>query len=1051
VASPYASATGGSSGGSPYLTAGGGSSTSSPYASAGAGSASAAAAAPSKKRSFLGDVGHFVASKAGLAGHDLKSIPGGFVQLGEATAHDLYQGVRHPLTVDKHPHVLPLVEGMAKSSATSLEHPLRDPFQTVVTIAPILRFAGGAAVRAGAAADAARAGKGVTAAVKAAAAKPELAPRLIRQGETQVPLHASKNPAVRLVQAGYDKVIQHALDTNPEGRVAAHASKRVGGALAETERYRTRMQDVPAGMVEHGGAKLGPGKLSPARIVSAKVPRKIQEAALRLTSENSTAEEAAVYHRGQAAKNVGVKANLRLAKVYDQVAKNGLLTQDHEGNVVVNAADHPRLAELDARIAAGQDQVDKIAADHGLMTDEQLASRRNGPARIRNGATYEAPTPGKLGVVSQGLLKQRAHVARLETLHQRSLDQAAAKAAPSENVHTTPAGVEKPPGPKTPGAPSALPAKGATTATTERLGAALSVERDRLAQMEAAAANRVAPTGVVGGAPAREGRGFVSYKTLEPRAPKNATSSAAGPVVGKTKSFIPATPITYEGLAKGLVPDNTSRLVARHMRDAYRYVNTDNFRRTVLGTGAAARRSSRDVLVREPDAETVDKLSPELEDLLGRKHSTVGELDAVHSGFEAWRQQIVPGLARNFADEKSAGIGAAAPKGYRWVDRNVLGDLGKPGPGPRGALGAATDKTNTAVTSATVYFKLGHIGTRVFTNAATNIIQGSATPLQIAKSNTLWHALTDMERAKALAASGQHSFAALPMTDESGLLSKGISAAGRAGAQWWAKHADAPFRFNSIAYEARKAGFDTPEKFKLLLDQLENPHAHNLNAAQAAKVDWIAKRANREGIAYDRLGDFERRYITRAFWFYPWTAGATRFAVNTLLEHPYKSAVIGNAGVQGRKTQAAELGDLPSYEQGLFRVAGSGDHPLIADFSTFSPFSTPAELLQTPGVGSADQFLNPAYAALLQLGTRTNQYGQHSNTPVTDAASSLFSPTPESQILTAYLKRHQDQSKRMFHTTWGSALARAAAGPGLPRRLNLTAAHSSAARERSGR
>jgi hypothetical protein len=54
----------------------------------------------------------------------------------------------------------------------------------------------------------------------------------------------------------------------------------------------------------------------------------------------------------------------------------------------------------------------------------------------------------------------------------------------------------------------------------------------------------------------------------------------------------------------------------------------------------------------------------------------------------------------------------------------------------------------------------------------------------------------------------------------------------RPGAKWWAKHADAPFRFNSIAYEARKAGFDTPAKFRDLLDQAREPARHNMNAAE---------------------------------------------------------------------------------------------------------------------------------------------------------------------------------------------------------------------------
>lgn len=1056
MGSPYATGSAGS--GSPYATGTAG--AGSPYAGGGSSNK------PPKKKSggILGGLEsgfHWTAAKASLAGHDLKAMPGGAVQAATTFGKDTDQALHklgtslglHPATpADKKPvykKTAALGKAYVEQTKTVVEHPLRDPFLTAVSLAPFFKVAGGAALRGGAAVKVARAGEGPVAVVKAAAKKPVIEPRLIAHGDAQIPLHASANPAVRLVQAGYDKVIQHALNTNPDSRLGSHATKRLSGSLAETERYRTRMRETPASVIEATGVKLGPRKLSPRRAVSGLVPRKVQEAALRLTSENSTAQEVAAFHRGQAQKGVALKPNLKQARLYDQVAKHGLLTQDEHGNVIVDAAAHPNLAVLDAHIAEGQAQVDEIAKAHDLMTEEQLQARRNGPARIRNGAIYEEPTPGKAGVPSQALLRQRSQVARLEQLHGRALARAADNATAYPNVHTTPSGLEKAPGPRTPGAPSDMVPAGTTNPITDRLGAALSVARDRLQSMEAAAAGRVKPTGIVGGESARPGRGFVTYRTLEPKAPKNQVAGSSGPVVGKVKSFISRQPFTGHGLELGKVPDNTSRLVAQHMRDAYRYVNTDSYRRTVLTTGSDARRTSRDVLVRNPDAEHVAQLSPNIEDLIGRKQLTVGELDGVKHGFEAWRQTLVPGLAKDFADERASGIGTAAPEGYKWVDRNILGDLGKPGPGPRNVFGRAADKINTSVTAATVYFKLGHVGTRVFTNAATNIVQGSAKPTEIAKSLDLWHALTPEERLKGLAVGGQGGFHALPLTDETGVLSKAISGAGRIGANWWAKHADAPFRFNSVAYEARKAGIDTPEKFRVFLHQLENPEG--LNAAQAAKIDWIAKRANREGIAYDRLSHFERQYITRAFWFYPWVAGASRFAINTLMEHPYKAAAIANVGAQGRQQQAIDFGPVPSYEGGLFKLAGSGDHPLAADFSTFSPFATPADVLETGSFGSASEFLNPAYAALLQLATRQNQYGQHTNTPLTDAGSALVSPTPESQIITAYLHRHQDQSKRMFHKTWQNQLARAAVGPGLPRHVSRPALNSAAARQLSGR
>src|SRR5207249_7379147 len=131
-------------------------------------------------------------------------------------------------------------------------------------------------------------------------------------------------------------------------------------------------------------------------------------------------------------------------------------------------------------------------------------------------------------------------------------------------------------------------------------------------------------------------------------------------------------------------------------------------------------------------------------------------------------------------------------------------DIGNAFSFSRGGAGRFADQVNSAVTLATVYLKPGHLPTRVFTNAATTIIQGAAGPLQLAKSVKLWHVLSHEDRMRALAAAGQSGYEAMPH-EGTGLIGKGATA----GAQWWAKHADAPFRFASFAYEARKGGYTT--------------------------------------------------------------------------------------------------------------------------------------------------------------------------------------------------------------------------------------------------
>lgn len=593
----------------------------------------------------------------------------------------------------------------------------------------------------------------------------------------------------------------------------------------------------------------------------------------------------------------------------------------------------------------------------------------------------------------------------------------------------------------------------------ERIGAALSVAKDRLAAMEAAAAGRVQPTGIIGGEAARPGRGHVSYTSTEKRAPQSPVAASPGPVIGEAKAPITSHANKGENIAHGLVPADITGQSARHYRSILRFVNTTERRNAAIKTGVNVRRSNRDVLVKVPGADHA-KISQAVEEVLGKSKPTVDEINGLNAALDAYREDLVPGLADKFAADAEHPVGTTAaeaakaqgldaPGGYKWVDRGALGDLAKKPPEVRGKAARSADNINSAVTAATVYFKIGHFPQRVLTNTVTTLIQGAAGPFELARSVKLWKQLSPEDRSRALGAAGQHGYDSMPHNEGVGAISHFVGGRAKSGSNWWAKHADAPFRFASIAYEARKAGFDTPARFRAMLDQLENPHG--LDAAQTAKLEWVPKRANRSGIAYDRLNNFEQRYITRAVWFYPWLKGATVFAGHTFVEHPYKSAVIGSAGVQGRKTQEKALGALPDYEQGLLSLGG-GARPLVTDPSSLTPFSTPANVLDAAArPGELSGFLNPLYGSTDQLINGVNSFGSKTNTPVSDALGNLASPTPEAQIFTAWLHRHQNQSNRMFETTPKSAFLRALVGASMPRRINAAAAHSSAARQTAGR
>lgn len=1009
----------------------------------------------------LGDAGHWIASKAALAGHDIAAIPGGTYDLFKPIPVAAYDVARYgpndawggakgaaaeaAVTADANRQT----RGVVKNVVHQAEHPLADPFATALTFAPAAHLP----LRLG---EVAR-GVDIT------------APRTLTMGEKEVPLPStSGNALVRTAQRGYAGLLQHALDTNPEGRLAAHAASRIGGSLQETARYQARMSAVPADLLDQAGRELrgNIGKHIPFSNAKA------AQAALRLTSENSTPEEAAVFHRAMVANDVAPAANAKLADLYDHIAKSEMLTRDEHGNVSVNAEKFPKLAAADAALARAQAEGERIVTEHGLMTPEGQQARVDLPGQIRRTSIDEPNLPtSTLAGRSTAWLQNRA--AQIDADYERLREQAmGGKPGDYKSVTAIQNGrlgkydiptvreqllshadqaIED--------TMRAHPDHPAVQALQAKLAEGHAIKTELAARNDVALGigeeHAPQPLNRERSIYGPSGRGYVPYRLTEPRATRNDIARASSSVVGKARSPIGAHEFTGAGLERGLVPDNTTGLVARNLRRLYRYVNTDQFRRQVLQTGADTRRTSRDILVRLPD-EQAGKIPLSIERDLGRKKITLDELEGHRQAIADHVRNLIPGYnpdafkpSERFRDANSEaaryGIGEAAPKGYRWVDRNALGDVGNAFSFSRGGAGRFADNVNSATTMATVYLKPGHFPTRVFTNAATNLIQGSAGPIQIAKTVRLWRALSHEDRLRSLAAAGQPGYEAMPH-EGAGFVGRSATK----GAHWWAKHADAPFRFASLAYEARKAGYSDASSFRRFMHVLENPDRFPKD--EALRADAVQKEANRAAIAYDRLSDTERRTIGRAIWFYPFLRSSALYTGRALLNHPYKSSLLAQAGVTGRERQQSILGDLPSYESGLIPLGGNK----VTDVSRLDPFSAATDILQSPEYGVPRNYLNPAYGALVDLLTRTNSLGQHSKTPLSDAASELFSPTPEAQILTALLHRNQDQSKRMFpkNPAWAGThdpVLRALIGAATPRTFNPNAAHSAAARERAGR
>ena len=975
--------------------------------------------APSKgKGGFLGALGsvgktidkaaHWTAQKSELAGHDLLAMPVGLAHqaiIGLPIERALLGG-----QLPSHAELKAFL-GAEKQQASgvkaTVQHPLRDPFQTALLAGAA--FSGGASIagRGVEAANAARAGMSAEDVLKAAVKRPPIRPRGLTINNEKVPLKTSRSQGMRTLQKAHDAAAQLALDKKPEGRVASYAKGRVGGSLKETARIHARLRNVPATLLDEAAKRLAP--------VRGRVPgttanryQRVEQAAMELTSTNTMPEEAALYHEGQAAKGVNPELNWAVARLYRRVGKEGMVTLNH-GQVTVDAVAHPSLAMADARLAQVQRGGDEVLKRYGVRTPEELQAAIDKPAKFRAGGVYsEGWKPAVAPEVG----------ARVRKLGQRASGKVAAVQGDNAIVYYP--------------------------------------RFNRSETVPFSALEEKGSPGVVGGEKARAGRGHVSYASEAKRAPGGAAAASSSEVVGAAKPPITAAVNTGKNIAEGKVPNNITGAASQHFRQIQRFVNTSEMRNLAVKLGSKTRQTERDVLVRVP-GEKQDPIPAAINEVLGRSKITNDDVVAINAALDAYKQQLVPGLADAFKREKNLSelpvgtdadlaaehLGHQAPGGMVWVDRKLLGDVAKPGRTIRGPVTRAVDNVNSAITAATVYFKIGHLGTRFLTNASANLMQGSLEPTAMGRAWNLFHAVSHEDQQRWLAATGQHGFDSMP---HQGM---GVTAkVAGAGARWWARHADAPFRINSLAYEMRKEGIRTPAQVHSFLDDLGN--SQNLSFERRAQIENIAKASNREAIAYDRLNDFEKRFLSRAIWFYPWIRGASNFLANSLAEHPFKMAVMGQFGLAGRDWQQQQLGDLSTYLGGLIPLTSAqGGRPLVSDFSTFSPYATPGGLLGLPLNGSPVENLNPVYGALLQMGLRQDQYGMHTNHPVSAALSTLFSPTPEAQILGAYL--HPAGPTHTFHTTPLSALERSLGGPAVPRRINLAAGHKQAARQRTGR
>lgn len=417
--------------------------------------------------------------------------------------------------------------------------------------------------------------------------------------------------------------------------------------------------------------------------------------------------------------------------------------------------------------------------------------------------------------------------------------------------------------------------------------------------------------------------------------------------------------------------------------------------------------------------------------------------------YETLRERLFP----NLSQEEWQGLvdqgNVDAVKGIRWVERDLLGGLNEPPmlatfeANKAGRMAVAfVDAVNNATKFAILYLKPAYITPNVLGNTFLVLTQqGLLAPIEIGKAVRL-HKLIGADNT-VLVDTVMGEGISTSLGADRGLGQHVVQIAARG----FGKIVDVPFRRASFLYEARRAGYKTRERLNALLN----------DPAERESLNMVVERANRAVIKYSDLTPFEQAVTRRILFFYPWLKGSTRYAGEYLTEHPLQSALLGNLGEYGQAQIDAQLGAIPSWAQGYFKVGGTLDRPLVSNPTAAGILGQPAQLA---AIGASlfggnvksgyalRSLYSPFWDAGVTASSGRDSFGRPHPQTLGTFFGELYGGVP---ALTLGQRLTQDQSQRTFPLSHRDALLQFLVGGIVPKPANLPLLHKSAGLENKPR
>lgn len=226
------------------------------------------------------------------------------------------------------------------------------------------------------------------------------------------------------------------------------------------------------------------------------------------------------------------------------------------------------------------------------------------------------------------------------------------------------------------------------------------------------------------------------------------------------------------------------------------------------------------------------------------------------------------------------------------------------------------------------------------------IHQGVSLPASIARARVLFRELRNYPevRVKLRAMGGRGITAAL--NPEGGPVAA-LRAINAKLADFYGRLIDDFWRETAVVYEARKLGYKTADDLKRLTERMVERGTKEYE--DALKINDAVENAYG---AFNRMTEFERKWIRDFVLFYPWIRASARYTLRLPIDHPVKAAALAMGGTQSREKARANLIQM-FVEYGLGRVEAES----MAD-----------ELMRmVPGIFAVgDKVISPQSAALFQ-------------------------------------------------------------------------------------